>query len=175
MGLRVLILYSSYTGNTEKVASRIKDTFKTNNHETDIYKIDNSIDPEHPPLNYEDYDFLCAGSPVRRGIASIELVNMMMLHRRGKKGKIVQGLKKGTVFATYGAVHLGPKEAEAALKTLESCIELLNFKCVGSFSCPGKKVPHPIPDWYQGDTIDRPSATDLDNAERFIQKILRSI
>jgi flavodoxin len=173
--LRVLILYTSYTGNTEKVALRIRDTFKTNDHETDIYKIDNNIDLEYPPFNYEDYGFLCVGSPVRRGVASTELVNMMVLHRGRKEENKVPGLKKGVVFATYGAAHLGPKEAEVALKTLESCLEQLKFKCVGSFSCPGKKVPHPIPDWYQGDNVDRPNASDLDNAERFVQSVLRSV
>lgn len=49
--MKVLILYSSYTGNTEKVAHRLKEAFEKSNHEIDIYKIDKSIVPEDPPFN----------------------------------------------------------------------------------------------------------------------------
>ena len=173
--MEILIVYSSYSGNTEKVAYRMKKAFEKNNHHTDIYKIDENTDPEDPPFNYKDYDFLCVGSPVKMGLPSQELVNMMMLHRRGVKRKIVPGPKKGAVFATYGGAHLGPKEAETALAMLESCIEHLKFKCVGRFSCPGKMVDYATPEWYHGDIRNRPNATDLDNAEKFILEILKSV
>ena len=109
------------------------------------------------------------------GLPSQELVNMMMLHRRGVKRKIVPGPKRGAVFATYGGAHLGPKEAEAALVLLESCIEHLKFKCGGRFSCPRKMVNYATPEWYHGDIRNRPNATDLDNAEKFILEILKSV
>jgi flavodoxin len=173
--LKVLILYSSYTGNTEKVAHRMKEAFEKDNHETDIYKINKNIDPDNPPFNYKDHGFLCVGSPVRMGEAAEELVKMMMRHRGGIKGKIIPGPKKGTVFATYGGAHLGPKEAKAALAMLESCIEHLEFKCVGRFSCPGKVVDYATPEWFHGDIRDRPNAADLDNAEKFIRRILKNV
>lgn len=169
--MKVLILYESFTGNTEKVALRMKDAFEKNQHETDIYKIEN-IDPENLPFNFEDYDFLCAGSPVRWGVISSKFFRI--LHGRSREGKIVPGPKKGAVFATYGGAHLGPKEVEAALKLLEIGIEHQKFRCVGSFPCLGKAVDFATPEWYYGDIRDRPNATDLDNAEKFIREILKS-
>ncbi len=66
------------------------------------------------------------------------------------------------------------QEAEADL-ILESGIEHLKFKRVSSFSCPGKMVNYATPEWYPGDIRDRPNATDLDNAEKFIKEILDTI
>lgn len=97
-------------------------------------------------------------------------------------GKIIPGPEKGVVFATYSGMHLGPKEAFAALAHLEVELEHLGFECVGRFSCPGKQKPHrepppdmkdrPAPETWHKDIMTRPNKRDLLKAEIFIEDIL---
>ena len=172
--MKCLIIYGSRTRNTEKVAKRIKQTFNTHDWHCDIYNMEKSIDIENPPFDFEDYDFICAGSGVYWALPSEKVVMVMRLvSRRTSYSKIVPGPKRGMVFATYGGAHLGPKEAEAALKLLEIEIEHLAFKCVGAFACPGKYVNRATPEWYHGDIRNRPNEEDLGQAEALVNKLLK--
>ncbi len=62
MDKRCLIIYSSFTKNTEKIAMRIKETFEKKGWSCDSFNVEKNIDVENPPFNYDDYDFICAGS-----------------------------------------------------------------------------------------------------------------
>jgi len=175
MNKKCLIIYSSFTNNTEKVAMRIKETFEKKGWTCDSFNVEKNIDVENPPFNYDDYDFICAGSAVIWALPSDKVVNVMRIQsRKTAYNKIVPGPKCGIVFATYGGAHLGPKEAEAALKLLEIEIEHLKFRCIGSFSCPGKYVNHDTPDWYHGDIRNRPNKDDLNRAAQFIEDKIQS-
>lgn len=61
---RCLIIYASYTGNTEKVALRFKSTFEKQGWKCDSFKLDRKTDPHNLPFNFNDYDFVCVGSGV---------------------------------------------------------------------------------------------------------------
>jgi hypothetical protein len=99
-------------------------------------------------------------------------------------GKIIPGPQRGVVFATYSGMHLGPKEAYAALAHLEVELEHLGFKCVGSFCCPGKQRPHgklapedskrQMPETWHKDIDSRPNERDLLRAELFMEDILEN-
>lgn len=63
MGKKCLIIYSSYTGNTEKVALRFKNTFEREGWVCDVFKIGKKAkDILHPPFDIDKYDFVCVGS-----------------------------------------------------------------------------------------------------------------
>ena len=65
MAKKCLILYSSYTGHTEKVAKRFKSTFEKNGWECDMFKVRRKAeDIFNPPFDLANYDFLCVGSGV---------------------------------------------------------------------------------------------------------------
>lgn len=85
-------------------------------------------------------------------------------------GKIIPGPKKGVVFVSYAGVHLGPKEAEPALGTLENELEHLKYECIGKFACPGKHGNDPGKDWWHGDMRQRPNERDLLKAEIFMEE-----
>ena len=52
MAKKCLIFYSSFTGNTEKVALKFKTTFERNDWECDIFKIRKKAeDILHPPFD----------------------------------------------------------------------------------------------------------------------------
>jgi hypothetical protein len=60
-----LVFYASRSGNTARVAERIKSTLERNGWQCDIAKIAENSDPMAFPYNLKDYDLLCAGSGVR--------------------------------------------------------------------------------------------------------------
>jgi len=150
MAKKSLILYQSRTGNTEKVALRFKKVFEKKGWDCTLFKVGKDTDVVNPPIEYNDYDFLCAGSGIFKQLPPTEIIDIMFnvthpMEFVGSKpglvhvqGRIVPGPKNGIVFVTYNGDHLGPKEAEPALSLLELEIEHLKFKCIGKFACPGK-------------------------------------
>jgi hypothetical protein len=95
------------------------------------------------------------------------------VHDAEKHRRAIPGTRKGVVFVTYAGVHLGHKEAEPALRMLEMQMEHLElFKCIGRFSCPGKMVSHPTPEYWHGDISKRPDERDLKKAEIFLEEII---
>ena len=180
-GKRGLILYQSMSGNTEKVALRFKKAFEKKGWQCDMFKVDKEMDVDNLPFNYDDYDFMCAGSGVYMALPGKEITDIMFkyTHRTRRAGKIVRvhrkitpGPRKGIVFVTYAGTHLGPKEAEPALSLLELNIEHLKFKCVGRFSCPGGIGNRRTPGQWFGDISGRPNERDLLKAEIFMEEKL---
>ncbi len=184
MSKRSLIVYASYTGNTEKVALRFKGVLEKHGWQCDMFKITKTTDFEHPPFKYDDYDFVCVGSLVTSSVPTQESLDIMRknplsAHYRpaaGKKGegykKVVPGPKKGIVFVTYGGAHMGPPEAEPALMHLALELEHLKFICVGKFACPGKMFDTPMPQYFFKDLHLRPDERDLKRAELFMEDML---
>ena len=64
MGKKCLIIYSSMTGNTAKVAQRFKITFERHGWECAAFKIGKDTDLMNPPFSFENYDFVCVGSGI---------------------------------------------------------------------------------------------------------------
>jgi hypothetical protein len=89
MGKKCLIMYSSYTGNTEKVALRFKSTFERNGWACDVFKIRKKAeDILNPPFDVKDYDFLCAGSGIRAHLPYNETLNVLRRFRLGMDPRI---------------------------------------------------------------------------------------
>lgn len=78
MAKKCLILYSSYTGHTEKVAKRFKSTFEKNGWECDMFKVRRKAeDILNPPFDLANYDFLCAGSGLILHLPYSEILNVI--------------------------------------------------------------------------------------------------
>ena len=176
-----LIIYQTMTGNTEIVALRFKKVFEKKGWDCDIFKIDKAMDIDNLPFDFQQYDFLCAGSGVYAALPGKEITDMMFkfTHQTKKAGKIVRlhrkitlGKKAGIVFVTYAGTHLGSKEAEPALSLLDLNIEHLRVRCIGRFSCLGKIGKRKTPGYWFGDISDRPNERDLRKAEIFLEEIL---
>jgi flavodoxin len=179
-----LIIYTSYSGNTEKVALRFKGVLEKHGWICDMFKIDKNTDFANPPFKYDDYDFVCVGSLVVDSQPTQEILdvlrkNPISAHYRGTAGpggveykKVVPGTKKGIVFVTYGGAHMGPKEAVPALNYLALEFEHLKFTCIGRFACPGKMSNKPTPNYFFKDLYLRPDERDLKRAEIFMEDTL---
>ena len=72
-------------------------------------------------------------------------------------------------------VHLGPKEAEPALKLLEVEVEHLLFKVIGSLAIPGSMGDQSHPDGYFGDLRERPNEEDMRVVEAFVDDIMKKL
>lgn len=204
MSRKCLIVYSSLSGNTAKVAERFKSTFEKNGWECDTFKIDRKTDFMRPPFNFSDYDFVCVGSGLIMHLPSEEILNVIQkqffgidprIFKKNRYGdepdeeaikppkdfkdthrKItLDGSKKAVIFITYAGYEFGPEEAEPALKLLELEIQHLGFQCIGHFACPGKFLNLPTPESYHGDIRNRPDERDLLRAEFFIEDMLEAI
>jgi hypothetical protein len=78
MAQKALVLYSSKTGNTEKVAIRFKETFEGKGWECDIFKVNKKTSPDlAESIDYSKYDFLCVGSYVWGSLPSNEILDVM--------------------------------------------------------------------------------------------------
>ena len=82
MAQRCLMIYASLTGNTEKVALRMKSTFEKHGWECDAFKLDRKTDIFNLPFRFEDYDFACVGS----GVMMHQPYNEILLPIRAQSG-----------------------------------------------------------------------------------------
>ena len=79
MGKKCLIMYSSLSGNTEKVALRFKDTFEKHGWECDNFKVTGKTDIMNLPFKFKDYDFVCVGSGLILHLPSEEILNAIKI------------------------------------------------------------------------------------------------
>ena len=147
-----LIMYASVTGNTEKVAKALGKAFENVGWTYDLVKIDAKTNFKKDPVYFDDYDFVCLGSPIMAGLPSPAIGRVLGLTQpepprmwRGGMGPgmDLQGAApddvKGVVFATYaGAI----REAYSTLAVEKQYLECLRLKIVGEFSCPGGEISH---------------------------------
>lgn len=175
--MKCLIIYSSRSGSTEKVANRIKEVFDKNGWDVDIFKIEHGFNVKNPPFDFEDYDFLCAGSGTYLRLPTQELLEVMRNYSSKKYGskRIDPGPKQGLVFVTYAGAHLGPKEAAANLAILDIEVEHVGFKTSASLSCPGRYKDYDTPEWFHGDLRDRPNEDDLVGIQERVESILKEL
>lgn len=204
MNKKCLVIYATHTGNTEKVALRIKNTFTKHGWECDMFKLDRKTDLYHPGFNFSDYDFVCVGSGVELHLPYDEIIAAMRIPRYGYDPKQLMvemaamspgqtmpvgdkkpvshhriefgpGSKKAVVFVTYAGYDLGAEETEPSLALLALEVQHLEFQCIGRFACPGKFVNESTPETYWGDIRDRPNERDLLKAEIFIEEVLEAV
>jgi flavodoxin len=180
-----LIIYASYTGNTEKIALSFEKAFEKKGWQCDVFKVDKDTDFGKLPFDYKNYDFLCIGTPNIFKCPSDEIKKVFMpVHTTPPPTntpapetstpvdpiKFGPDDKKGVIFATYAGIYLGPKEVEPVLSFMSVMMEWnLRFECVGRFSCPGKYARHT--GWYK-ELDQRPSERDLQKAEIFMEEII---
>jgi multimeric flavodoxin WrbA len=148
MPRKSFILYSSITGNTEKVALRFKKVFESKGWQCDSLKINRKTNLKEIPYKLEDYDIICVGSPILAGLPTREMQDAIgpgVLFRKFPGFPHIDegyGQKKGIVFVTYGGFGRGPEEAIPTLALLKMKLEDIKIKCIGKFACPGKEFRH---------------------------------
>lgn len=163
---RGLIMYSSVTGNTEKVANAFAKAMEKNGWEAVLYKVDGKTNFHDNPVYFNEFDVVALGSPNMAGLPSPHLqrtfgmvepflANMFsdepspgpdgLIFPEGvdpeefMKNKKDRNTIKTVVFETYaGAV----REATSVLAVLTQYLECKGLTVCGQFACPGHEIAH---------------------------------
>ena len=114
MDKKCLITYSSFTGNTEKVALRFKETFENHGWQCDIFKVNkNADDILRPPFDIHQYDFVCAGSGLRCHLPYNEVLNMLRGFRMGMDPRIGLQFRDETIpYITEPVPKIPPRNRD---------------------------------------------------------------
>jgi hypothetical protein len=178
--MKILNLYFSSTGNTEKVAQRIAATAEGLGHGTDTIKITGDQD-----LDLLSYDLVFLGSGVYQwlpGKAMQEFVGARLSHYAGageiKLAAPRRPQKRGVVYCTYGGAHTGVNEAVPAVKYLGQLLDHLGFEVVaewyviGAYPAKGRFQEYSL-GGRLGNIEGRPNENDLKEVAERVGGILR--
>lgn len=105
--MKVLIVYDSRTGNTEKMAHAVEEGVEAEGVEVDVKRVDEASVDELP-----DVDGLILGSPVYYGLPSgkiKEFIDASVKYHGKLEGKV------GGAFASSGGTHTGGETTIIAL------------------------------------------------------------
>ncbi len=165
---KALVLYSSTTGNTEKVAHVLTESLREYPWQVDTLKADRNWQDDPTVIN--KYDLLCVGSFVQWSLPAPWLVAFLRSPEI-PAGKVTPGPKCGVAFATYGGAHLGPREADVCLTFLEVLFEHLGFFAVDRLAIPGKFSKAINPLYYHPDLQNRPDKNDMGRVASFVKQL----
>ena len=178
--MKILNLYFSSTGNTEKVAETITTTVQKLGHEIDAVKVAGDQD-----LDLLSYDVIFVGSGVYQwlpGKPMQEFITARLAHYAAA-GEIKYASprrpgKKVIVYCTYGGAHTGVNEAIPAVKYLGQLFDHLGFEIVAEWYLIGQ---YPATGRFQdfsslgrlGDITGRPNTADLTDLAERVKGIVR--
>lgn len=147
-GKKVLIIYSTLTGNSQKIVDAFRRVLVHYGFDTvDTYK---AVDANHfvPITGYDLYIVgtgIVGGLPERNLMAAFgagNYTNMKQLAEIGgdtgapQWGRGVK-LAKGIIFLTYGGTRRGPSEVLGAESMLEMMMTEMGIQVMGKFCCSG--------------------------------------
>ncbi len=180
--MKILNLYFSSTGNTEKVALKIDETVTELGYVVDTVKIGS----KELSLDILDYDFVFVGSGVYGQLPGKKLVDLhgALLQRYVKAGEIkpASPRRQGShvvVYCTYGGVHTGINEAIPAVKYMGQLFDHLGFTILAEWYVVGeyktKKLESHSVGGRLGDIRGRPNRADLDEVAEKVKGVLCSV
>ena len=179
--MKILNIYYSATGNTEKIAKVISTTAKKEGHEVKTVKLTKEVSNEVELL---DYDLVFAGSGVYQWLPGKPMQELFtkMLWKYFEKGEIKPAApkrpnKKAVIYCTYGGVHTGINEAIPAVKYMGQLFEHLGFTIIAEWYFVGeyrsKKLAPFSTSGRMGNIKGRPNENDLKDVEEGVKGILK--
>lgn len=177
--MKVLNLYFSATGNTEKVAKQISKTAKHEGHTVETVK-----GTTKTSVRFLDYDLVFIGSGVYHWLPGEPLMKLLKRHLMDlvEKGEVISAApkrvgKKVVIYCTYGGAHTGMYEAVPAVKYLGQFFDHLGYTTVGEWYVVGEYIPEKFKamssEGRLGDIRGRPNEEDLREVEERVNGILK--
>ncbi len=176
--MKVLNLYYSQTGNTEKIAVKIEKTLKHTGYDVNTVQADKELD-----IDILEYDFIFVGSGVYQWLPGKPMLDFLRGSRQkySQAGKIIPcspklSGKKAVIYCTYGGVHTGINEAVPAVKFCGQLFDHLGFTIldewyfIGDFKTEEFKV-HNTSGRF-GYITGRPDERDLTEIEARVKAII---
>jgi flavodoxin len=180
--MKILNLYFSSTGNTEKVAQRISATAAQEGHEVDTVKI---AGEQQEDVDLLRYDLVFIGSGVYQwlpGKALQEFIGAKLTHyaeaKEIKPSSPRRPQKKGVVYCTFGGAHTGANEAIPAVKYMGQLLDHLGIDVVAEWyvigAYPGKgRLKEYSVGGRLGNIEGRPNEADLADVAERVTGVLR--
>jgi flavodoxin len=174
--MRSLVLYSSVTGNTEKVARQIAGTLRREGHDVLLVRVDDETN-----VNLLAYDLVFLGSAVHQWLPTGKMVNYVkrMLKQYFASGIIVpcspiRPGKYAVCFCTYSGPHTGISEAVPATKWMRAFLEHVGFTVLAEWHTIGEFKGNEENSMHGrlGDIRGRPNEHDLAEIQNRIIGIL---
>ena len=178
--MKVLNLYFSATGNTEKVAMRISEAVQELGREVDTLKVTGK-DIEIDILNY---DFVFAGSGVYAQLPGKPLIKLFkeLMQKYRKTGEVKPASPRrpsayAIVYCTYGGAHTGINEAIPAVKYMGQLFDHLGYTIMAEWYIVGEYNTerlrgHSVAGRL-GDIRGRPNEEDLRDVAARVKGILQ--
>lgn len=180
--MKILNIYGSMNGNTEKVAKEIEKTCLESGHSVDTI----NAATEEKTVELLDYDLCIMGSGVYTwlpGKKVLKWIERQLEHAR------VSGLilpcspklpgKFACIYATYAGPHTGIGEAIPAVKYMGQLFDHLGITIADEWYVPGEFVPKSHQSFNTngrlGNIQGRPNANDLKEISGKTQGLLKSI
>lgn len=180
--MKVLNLYYSMTGNTEKVAKKIEETVRELDYDVDTIK----ITKKDMELDVLQYDFVFVGSGVYMwlpGKPFQELYSALLTKYHGT-GDIISCSPRRTssyvvVYCTYGGGHTGMNEAVPAVKYMGQLFDHLGYQIIGEWYIVGEYVSESLKEHNisgrLGDIRGKPNENDFQEVAEKVKGILTSV
>jgi len=176
--VKLLNIYHSTTGNTEKVAATIARAAQDAGHEVDTLKAAPGAD-----VDVLDYDVVFAGSGVYQWSPGQPLMALFSELSKGysKAGQVQPGSprragKKAVIYCTYGGPHTGVNEAVPAVKWMGQLFDHLGFDIVAEWFVVAEfHGEHQRMNTVGrlGDLTGRPTEEDLRRIAEQVKAVLR--
>jgi len=175
--MKVLNLYFSATGNTDKVAKTISEAAQQAGHQVDTVKVTKDADIDVLP-----YDLVFAGSGVYEWLPGQPIQDLFAKLRRQyvaasqiKPASPRRPGKNAVIYCTYGGAHTGVNEAIPAVKYMGQLFDHLGYEIVGEWYLVGEyhgKYQDFSVGGRLGDIHGRPHAADLQDLVEKVKGVL---
>lgn len=176
--MRVLNLYYSATGNTDKVAEEIGRAVREAGHEVETVKAGPKMD-----LDILAYDFVFIGSGVYSWLPGKPLMELIteLRQKYSGAGEIKPASpgrpgKKAVVYCTYGGGHTGINEALPAVKYMGQLLDHLGYEILSEWYVVGEyhgKLEYLSAAGRLGGIAGRPNKADLEEISQKVRGILK--
>lgn len=177
--MKAAVIYWTKSGNTEKVATAIRDTIESFFDEITYLRVEEAKD-----LDYFKYELICLGFPSYQWQPPKQIDDFLVDHhnRYSKENRIKIGSPKLTgknviVYCTYSGPHTGIDEAIPAAKYVSQYFEHLGFTVLDELYVVGE-----FHGWEEGSTKGRlgdirgrPSEKDLAEVRKRVKQLLEHL
>ncbi len=176
--MRVLNLYFSTTGNTEKIAKQIEKAVMDAGYEVETVKVTKNTE-----VDILAYDFVFIGSGVYTWLPGKPMMEFLgqTRERYGQSGEIKPRSprrtgKKAVVYCSFGGGHTGINEALPAVKFMGQLFDHLGYEILSEWYFVGEfhgRLQHLSATGRLGNIEGRPNEADLHEIYQRVRGILQ--
>lgn len=176
--MKVLNLYFSSTGNTEKIANVVEKSVADTGHAVETLKVTSDTE-----VDILSYDLVFVGSGVYTWLPGKPMLEFLQKTRQrySLAGEIKPSSprrpgKRAVVYCTFGGAHTGVNEAVPAVKYMGQLFDHLGYEILSEWYFVGEyhgRLAAYSTSGRMGNITGRPTKADLDDVAQRVRGILQ--